>query len=89
MDGPSVRNIKCLAFGINGVASPLVNGPHRTYGWPLLNLWMAPDEFMDGPSGANFKTFGAKTDQFYAISLHFAYFLGVCLLSGTIVNINE
>ena len=89
MDGPSVRNIKCLAFGINGVASPLVNGPPP-------NLWVAPaefmdgpDEFMDGPSGANFKTFGAKTDQFYAISLHFAYFLGVCLLSGTIVNINE
>ena len=42
MDGPSVRNIKCLAFGINGVASPLVNGPHRTYGWPPPNLWMAP-----------------------------------------------
>ena len=64
--------------------------------WPPPNLWVAPaefmdgpDEFMDGPSGANFKTFGAKTDQFYAISLHFAYFLGVCLLSGTIVNINE
>ena len=59
----------------------LLGGPHRIYGWP--------PEFMDGPSGANFKTFGAKTDQFYAISLHFAYFLGVCLLSGTIVNINE
>ena len=57
--------------------------------WPPPNLWVAPAEFMDGPSGANFKTFGAKTDQFYAISLQFAYFLGVCLLSGTIVNINE
>ena len=88
MDGPSVRNIKCLAFGINGVASPLVNGPHRTYGWPR-RIYGWPPEFMDGPSGANFKTFGAKTDQFYAISLLFAYFLGVCLLSGIIVNINE
>ena len=59
----------------------LLGGPRRIYGWP--------PEFMDGPSGANFKTFGEKNDQFYAISLLFAYFLVVCSLSGTIVNINE
>ena len=45
MDGPfslSVRNIKCLAFGISGVASPLVNGPYGIYRWPPQNLWVAP-----------------------------------------------
>jgi hypothetical protein len=44
MNGPfslSVRNIKCLAFGISGVASPLVNGPYGIYRWPPQNLWVA------------------------------------------------
>ena len=35
--------------------------------WPPPNLWVAPAEFMDGPSAKNFKNFNAKTDQFYTI----------------------
>ena len=51
MNGPfslSARNIKCLAFGFSGVASPLVNGPHGIYGWPLQNLWVAPKTQKNG-----------------------------------------
>ena len=37
--------------------------------WPPPNLWVAPAEFMDGPSTKNFKNFSAKTDQFYTVTL--------------------
>ena len=37
--------------------------------WPPPNLWVAPVEFMDGPSTKNFKNFSAKTDQFYTVTL--------------------
>ena len=65
MNGPfslSARNIKCLAFGFSGVASPLVNGPYGIYGWPLWNLWMAPAELMGGPENSKkwLKSHGTK-----------------------------
>ena len=53
IDGPFHLWMALFTFG-----SPFSLLEHQraaaTCGWPPPKLWVAPTEFMDGPSGANF-----------------------------------